>query len=402
MYKLLILFVFAGTSSFAQETLLLRSPSVKNDRIVFAYGGDVWMADRDGSHPQRLTVNPGVETNPMLSPDGKWIAFSGNYDGNDDIYVMPSTGGTPKRLTFHPAADVMRSWDGNDEIVFASSRQQWHFLMQNLFEVNINTGIEQMLAMPEASQGSVSPDRKYTAYIRSTDVNEWASFRLYRGGDKTRIWIFNNLTHDIEEIPAANSNSLMPVWTDNNTIFFLSDRDNHYMNVYKYNLQSKTITQITFYKDFDVKTLYSNGNELAFEQGGKIYLLNALSGQSTHVPVMIQEDMIAKRPYFADADGNINNINISPAGVRAVMEVRGEIFTVPSDKGDVRNITNTTRANERDPAWSPNGKFIAYFSDESGEYTLHMPVKLTTSFRSKLTTDFAGEDFQFHACVGGY
>ncbi|MEP6844442.1 MAG: PDZ domain-containing protein [Panacibacter sp.] len=370
MYKLLILFVCTGISASAQETLLLRSPSVSNDKIAFAYGGDIWTADRDGSHPQRLTVNQAVEFNPMLSPDGKWIAFSGDYDGNDDVYIIPSGGGTPKRLTFHPYPDMVRSWDGNNKIVFASSRSVWHGFMQQLFEVDINTGMEQMLAMPEASQGSVSPDGKFTAYIRSVDVNEWANFRLYRGGDKLRIWIFNNQTHDVEEIPAANSNSSMPVWTDNNTIFFLSDRDNHYVNIYKYSIVSKAVTQVTSLKEFDVKTLYSNSSELAYEQGGKIFLLNVSTSQATHIPVSIKEDMISKRPYYAD--GNISNVNISPTGLRAVMEIRGEIFTIPGDKGDVRNITNTTSVNERNPAWSPDGKYIAYFSDESGEYTLKL------------------------------
>ncbi|CAN5725529.1 S41 family peptidase [soil metagenome] len=372
MYKLLILFVCAGISAAAQETLLLRSPSVSNNKIAFAYGGDVWTADRDGSHPQRLTVNQGVEFNPMLSPDGKWIAFTGNYDGNADVYIIASSGGSPKRLTFHPYEDLVRSWDGNDKIVFATARTVWHDFNQQLFEVNINTGIEQMLPMTEASQGSVSPDGKYTTYTRSVDVNEWANFRLYRGGDKLRIWIFNNQTHDVEEIPAANSNSSMPVWTDNNTIYFLSDRDNHYVNIYKYTVQTKAVTQVTTVKDFDVKTLYSNGSELAYEQAGKIFLFNASTGQSTHVPVSIQQDMVSKRPYYADAVGNIYNVNISPTGLRAVMEIRGEIFTVPLDKGDVRNITNTVSINERDPAWSPDGKYIAYFSDESGEYTLKL------------------------------
>lgn len=372
MYKLLILFLCAGIGASAQETLMLRSPSVSNNKIAFAYGGDVWVAERDGTHPLRLTVNPGVEANPQLSPDGKWIAFTANYDGNGDVYIIPTSGGSPKRLTFHPGDDLVRGWDGNDKIIFASTRQVPLPLMMQLFEVNVNTSLEQMMPMPEASQGSVSPDGKFTAYIRSLDVNDWASFRLYRGGDMTRIWIFNNQTQDVEEIPAANSNSLMPVWTDNNTIYFLSDRDNHYMNVYKYSVQSKALTQVTTFRDFDVKTLFANGNDLAFEQAGKIFLLNAANGVQTHVPVNIQEDMATKRPYFADADGNIYNVNISPTGVRAVMEIRGEIFTVPVDKGDVRNITNTTASNERDPSWSPDGKWIAYFSDESGEYALKL------------------------------
>ncbi|HRI20250.1 MAG TPA: hypothetical protein PLA68_04830 [Panacibacter sp.] len=242
MYKLLIIFLCAGIGVSAQETLMLRSPSVSNNKIAFAYGGDIWTAERDGSHPVRLTVNIGVEANPMLSPDGNWIAFTANYDGNGDVYVIAAGGGQPKRLTFHPSVDIVRSWDGNDKIVFSSGRGKWHFLENNLFEVNVNSGAETMLPMPQASQGSVSPDGRFTAYIRAIVVNEWSCFRLYRGGDMARIWIFNNQTHEVEEIPAAKSNSSNPVWTYNNTIYFLSDRDNHYVNIYKYNVPSKAVT----------------------------------------------------------------------------------------------------------------------------------------------------------------
>lgn len=393
MFKLFILLSFITITAFGQETLLLRSPSVSNDKIVFAYGGDIWVAGHDGSNPRQLTVNPGIESNPMLSPDGKWIAFTGNYDGNNDVYVIPSEGGAPKRLTFHPGDDIIRSWDGNDKIVFASSRGQWHFLLQNLFEVNINNGAEHMLPMPEASEGSVAPGGKFIAYTRSMDVNDWAAFRLYRGGDKTRIWIFNNQTHDIDEIPASNSNNLQPVWTDDHTLFFLSDRDNHYVNIYKYDMGTKAVSPVTNFKDFDVKTLYSNGKELSFEQGGKIYLLDA-AGLAKQVPIVIHEDMIAKRPYYADAEGFINKINISPTGVRALMEVRGEIVTVPAEKGDVRNITNSTGANDRDPAWSPDGKYIAWFSDEDGEYALK--IRDQKAEKEAQTIKLGDNDFYSH------
>ena len=196
-------------------------------------------------------------------------------DGNNDVYIIPSAGGTPKRLTFHPYEDLVRNWDGNDKIIFASSRSVWHNFMQQLL-VNINTGINNNWPCRK-NQGSVSPMVKFTAYVRSVDVNEWANFRLYRGGDMLRIWIFNNQTHDVEEIPAARSNSGQPVWTDNNTIFFLSDRDNHYVNVYKYNLSSKAVTQVTALRDIDNKTLSANGNELAYEQAGKIFFTQCLN-----------------------------------------------------------------------------------------------------------------------------
>jgi tricorn protease len=212
MKKYLFLLLCAPLFSTAQETLLLGSPSVSADKIAFAYGGNIWVADKDGGHPQQLTVRQSVELHPLLSPDGKWIAFTGVYDGNADVYVVPTSGGSPKRLTFHPAPDVVRSWDGNDKIVFSSSRESVHYLQLRLFEVDINSDKEQALPMPQASQGSVSPDGTLTAYNQSMDVNEWAAFRLYRGGDVARIWIFNNKTHDIEEIPSTRSNNLSPVW----------------------------------------------------------------------------------------------------------------------------------------------------------------------------------------------
>ncbi|HLX90657.1 MAG TPA: PDZ domain-containing protein [Puia sp.] len=394
MYKLLPFVLFAVITVSAQETLLLRSPSVSDTKIAFAYGGDIWTADHDGNHPLRLTVNQDEELNPMLSPDGKWVAFTGNYDGNEDVYIMPVGGGTPKRLTFHPSADVVRSWDGNDKIVFESWSDSWHFFLPKLFEVSIATGAIIELPMPQASEGSVSPDGNYTAYVKMLDVNFWASFRLYRGGDMARIWIFNNQTHDIEEIPAAHSNSLSPVWTGNGTIYFLSDRDNHYMNVYKYSRQAKKVDQVTSFKDFDVKTLYSNGKELAFEQGGKIYLLNAATGESKHIPVSIQEDMITKRPFYAESKGMIRNPNISPTGLRAVMEVRGDIVTIPAEKGDVRNITNSPGVNDREPAWSPDGKYIAYFSDEGGEYTLKLRDQKAE--KETITIPLDAANFYFH------
>jgi len=394
MKKYLLVLLYVPLFSMAQETLLLKSPSVSTDKIAFAYGGNVWVADKDGSHPQQLTTRQSIEIRPMLSPNGKWIAFTGVYDSNGDVYVIPATGGTPKRLTFHPGTDEVRSWDGNDKIVFSSQRESVHYLQLRLFEVDINTGKEQALPMPQASQGSVSPDGTLTAYNQSMDVNEWAAFRLYRGGDMARIWIFNNKTHDIEEIPRGNSNNLSPVWTNTGFIYFLSDRDNHYVNIYKYNLKTKEVLAVTAYKDFDVKSLYSNGNQLAYEQGGKIFTLTPVDDQSTHIPVYIATDLPSRRPYFADAGDKIYNVNISPTGVRAVMEARGEIVTIPAEKGDIRNLTNSPGINERDPAWSPDGKYIACFSDEGGEYQLKIIDQKGEHSAATITLNAA--DFYYH------
>lgn len=234
------------------ETLLLRSPSISQHQIAFNYAGDIWTTDENGQQPQRITVNPDVELEPMLSPDGKWIAFSGNYEGNVDIYVVSVKGGIPRRITYHPDADIVRGWHGNDKILFASTRVSVTPRFQQLFEVNIDGGMPVKLKMPEAHQGNISPDGLYTAYIKNPDPTERANtyrpFKHYRGGNMPRVWIFNNQTNVVTEIPHAGSNNIRPVWLGND-VYFLSDR-NGTMNIFRYSVSAKTVTQVTSHKDY--------------------------------------------------------------------------------------------------------------------------------------------------------
>jgi len=383
-------------TALSQETLLLRSPSVSNDKIAFAYASDIWTSNKDGSNPLRLTVNQDVEFEPVLSPDGKWVAFSGNYDGNVDVFVLSVNGGTPRRLTFHPSQEIVRGWNGN-KIVYASSKVSFSNRYLRLFEVDAITGMEEILPLPEAHQGSFSPDGKYIAYIKNPDPAEksgvYRPFKLYRGGNMPKIWIFNIASNETEEIPAGNANNTKPVWAGN-AIYFLSDRDNKNNNVYKYDIASKKIDKVTNYTDYAVKALFSNGKELSYEQAGKIFLLNPLNGQSKQIPVSVSNDIPYNRPHYVNAANAIRNYNISPTGVRAVFEGRGEIFTVPAEKGDIRNLTNSPGANDRSPAWSPDGKYIAYFSDESGEYQLKL--KDQKGQQPEITIRLSGEDFYFN------
>ncbi|MEO5591319.1 MAG: PDZ domain-containing protein [Chitinophagaceae bacterium] len=380
----------------AQETLLLRSPSVSNDKIAFAYASDIWVANKDGSNPLRLTVNQDVEFEPVLSPDGKWVAFSGNYDGNVDVFVVDVNGGTPRRLTFHPSQEIVRGWNGN-KIVFASSRASFSNRYLRLFEVDAVTGMEEMLSLPEAHQGSFSPDGKYIAYIKNPDPAEksgvYRPFKLYRGGNMPEVWIFNTTNNETEKIPAGNANNTKPVWAGN-SIYFLSDRDNKNNNIYKYDISSKKIDKVTNYTDYAVKALSGNGKELSYEQAGKIFLLNPVSGQSKQIPVSVSNDIPYNRPHYINAANSIRNYTISPTGVRAVFEGRGEIFTVPAEKGDIRNLTNSPGANDRSPAWSPDGKYIAYFSDEGGEYQLKL--KDQKGQQPAITIKLNGEDFYYN------
>jgi len=363
-------FISLTVNAQQQETLLLRSPSISQHHISFVYGGDIWVASRDGSNPHRLTINPDVEQNPIFSPDGKQIAFTGNYDGNTDVYVIPVEGGEPKRITYHPSADLIRGWINNDELYFTSTQDFQYSLGSRLFKAHIKTGKSQALPMPEAYQGSPSADGNYWAYIKNGDPTERdrVAFKRYRGGGMPSIWIFDNKTANIEVIPGERCNDVKPVWLKEK-IYFLSDRDK-IVNVYSYDVKSKKVDKLTNFKEYDVKTLNGFGDDLVFEAEGKIYVFNIKTGKYSAVPIHISVDNLYKRAHYADIDSDIRNWNLSPTGQRAIFEARGEIFTVPKEKGDARNISNAPGSHEKFPDWSPNGKWISYLSDARGKYEL--------------------------------
>ncbi|WP_257667350.1 S41 family peptidase [Parapedobacter tibetensis] len=354
----------------AQETLLLRTPSVSEGHVAFVYGGDIWVADRNGSNARRLTINPAVEQNPVFSPDGQQIAFTGNYDGNTDVYVVSIHGGEPRRLTHHPGADVVRGWIDNAAVYFTSTRDVQYALSPRLHTISIKGGMATPLMMPEAYQGSPSPDGRYWAYIKNTDPTERdrVAFKRYRGGGMPTIWIFDTNTQDVETIPGANSNNVKPVWLDDK-VYFLSDREK-IVNIYSYDIASKRVEKLTNFNDYDVRSLAGKGNTLVFEQAGKVHLLQTDNKKATPLTISIHADALYKRPHYVDMSQSINDFSISPTGQRAVFESRGEIFTVPKEKGDARNISNSPGTHERFPAWSPDGKWISYISDAKGNYQL--------------------------------
>lgn len=352
------------------ETLLLRNPSIGEKHIAFVYGGDIWVADKDGQNPRRLTINPGVELNPMFSPDGKQIAFTGNYDGNTDIYVVPVHGGAPKRVTYHPASDILRGWLNNDEVYFTTTREHTYSLGSRLYKSNLKGGTDEPLVMPEAYQGSPSPDGRYWAYIKNTDPTERdrVAFKRYRGGGMPSIWIFDTKTHEIETIPRDVSNDVKPVWLGDK-VYFLSDREK-IVNIYSYDTKSKKIEKLTNYRDYDVRSLNGKNNELIFEYKGKINILNTATKKITPLTIQVHADAMYKRPHYVDMKDGIRGWDISPTGQRALFEARGEIFSVPKEKGEARNLSNSPGTHERFPAWSPDGKWISFISDKNGQYEL--------------------------------
>ncbi|SMG38636.1 S41 family peptidase [Sphingobacterium psychroaquaticum] len=372
--RILKTIVFSGALLSAaqaqQETLLLRSPTISDKHISFVYGGDVWIADKNGTNPRRLTTNPGVELNPIFSPDGQSIAFTGNYDGNTDVYVVSIYGGAPKRVTFHPAADVVRGWLNNNEVYFTTTREFTYSLGSRLYKTSLNGEFAAPLMMPEAYQGSPSADGRYWAYIKNTDPTERdrVAFKRYRGGGMPSIWIFDTQTKNTEIVPGSNSNDVKPVWLGSK-VYFLSDRDK-IVNIFAYDTKTQKVEKITDYKDYDVRTLSGRNNELTFEYQGRVHILNTDNKKVNTLAISVHTDAMYKRPHYANMTESIRAYNISPTGQRALFEGRGEIFSVPKEKGDARNISNSPGSHERYPSWSPNGKWISYISDKNGKFEL--------------------------------
>ena len=353
------------------DTRLLSQPAVSATHVAFTYAGDLWTAKLDGSDVRRLTTADGDEQNPVFSPDGQWIAFSANYDGNTDAYIIPAAGGTPRRLTYHPDADLVQGFtpDGRN-VLFTSGRSSHTNRYTQLFTVSVNGGPETKLPIPNAARASFSPDGRHIAYNPiSTAFDEW---KHYRGGRTSTIWIYDVATHAVEKIPqpAGRSNDVDAQWIGN-TVFFRSDRDGEF-NVYAYDGATKAVRRLTTHGDFPVLNLASGaGGRLVYEQAGYLHLLDpAASGNGRKLTIGVAADLRETRARYVKGDRYIRNVSLSPSGVRAAFEYRGEIVTVPVEKGDARNLTNTPGANERSPAWSPDGSQIAWISDASGEYEL--------------------------------
>ena len=351
-----------------QTTRLLRTPTVSATQIGFAYANNIWVVPRAGGTARRLTSFQGQTANPHFSPDGRWIAFSGEYAGNFDVYVVPAEGGEPRRLTWHPGADLVEGWtpDGRS-ILFSSNRGSWAPIgMPRFWTVPAEGGIEEPMVLPRAYQGKISADGTRVAYRMNNSWDE--ERRNYRGGQNRPIWIVDLKTYDLVSPPWTDSKDVDPVWLDD-SVFFISDRDG-VANVWEYQTKSKTLKQVTKFTDFDVKSIDSGAGTIVFEQAGYIHELDPKSGKEKVVNILATGDFPWMMPNWEDVTNRMTNMALSPTGKRVVVEARGEIFTIPAEKGDVRNLTNSSGSAERDPAWSPDGKFVSYFSDKSGEYKL--------------------------------
>ncbi|MGB7845055.1 MAG: hypothetical protein WBL63_05520, partial [Candidatus Acidiferrum sp.] len=364
---IMLLLIGSVAKAAEQAPLLAQQPALSRTTIVFAYGGYLWSVPREGGEARQLTTG-GHEGYPAFSPDGKWIAFTGHYDGNTDVFVMPAEGGAPKRLTWHPGQDGALGWtpDGK-RVLFVSDRDAYADTTR-FYTVPSEGGIAEALPMWRAFDGSYSPDGTRIAYVPNY---QWQrAWKRYRGGQTTPIYIVRLSDMSLEKVARDNSNDSNPVWFGD-TVYFLSDR-NGPVSLFAYDTKSKSVKQVLENKEFDLKSVSSGPDALVYEQFGGIFLFDPSSGKSKKVEIHLNGDLPATRPHFQKVAESIQNAAISPTGARAVFEARGEILTVPAEKGDIRNLTRTTGAADRDPAWSPDGKWLAYFSDESGEYALHL------------------------------
>ncbi len=361
----------AACAAFAQtaKPQLLQSPTLSRTHIAFAFGGDLWTVPRAGGEAVRLTTGTGTEGRPYFSPDGELIAFTGEYDGNVDVYVVPAAGGVPRRLTFHPGADVAQGWakDGRS-ILFRSGRNSYS-RFSRLFTIPIDGGQETEVPLPMAEEGSYSPNGASLAYVPLQRA--FGVWKRYRGGQTTPVWIANIADSAVEKIPRDNSNDFNPMWVGDR-VYFLSDRGGP-VTLYSYDVRTKRVAREVENAGLDIKSADAGPGAIVYEQFGSINLFDLETRRSQPVQITVAGDLPSVRPRFHRVTfQQLQTASLSPSGVRAVVEARGEVLTVPTEKGDVRNLTNTPGVAERDPAWSPDGKWVAYFSDESGEYALHL------------------------------
>jgi tricorn protease len=363
--------IFLITTAQAAGPLLLQKPTLSKTHIAFSYAGDLWLVAREGGEARLLTSGSGTKSDPVFSPDGSMIAYTGDYDGNVDVYVIPAEGGVPKRLTHHPTVDEVVGWtpDGK-QVLFRSGRSSYS-RFNKLFTVGLDGGLPHELPLPMAEAGSYSPDGKQIAYVPTDNTRRLFSigWKRYRGGKASHIWIANLTDYGIEKVPRETSNDGTPMWVGSK-VYFLSDRNGPF-SLYSYDVKTRKV-DVALAANSDIKSASAGPGAIVYEQFGSLGLFDLATGKAKQISVTVPADLPNARPRFKKVEREIAGADISPSGARAVFEAHGEILTAPAEKGDIRNLTHTPGVMERDPAWSPDGKWIAYFSDESGEYQLHI------------------------------
>jgi tricorn protease len=364
----IVMFV-AGAAQAQINARLLRQPDVSATQIAFVYGGDIWIVAKEGGVAVRLSTPTGEESFPRFSPDGSLIGFTGNYDGNEDIYVIPVGGGEPVRVTHHPDEDRMLGWYPDGEaILFATGMSSEKERFSKLYRVSRNGGLPEVLPVPYGEFGAISPDGTTLAYMPLS--REFRTWKRYRGGTAPEIWLFGLTDFKARNVTQNDANDSQPMW-HGSTLYFLSDRGaNLRANIWALDVNTGEVRQVTFFEEFDVHFPAIGPADMVFENGGRLYVMDLATETSKAVEIQVITDRASLRPRPVNVGKDVASGAISPSGKQAVLEARGEVFTLPAEHGVVRNLTRTSGIAERHPEWSPDGKSIAYFSDRSGEYEL--------------------------------
>ena len=374
------------------DARLLRQPDVSATHIAFVYAGDIWVVPKSGGLAARLSSPRGEESFPRFSPDGKDIAFTGNYDGNSDIFIIPAGGGVPRRLTHHPMPDRVLDWypDGQS-ILYASGMESGRDRFNQLYRVPTTGGLPAKLPVPYGEFGQVSEDGNWLAYMPQSQ--EYRTWKRYRGGWASRIWLYNVRTGEAKALSTTDANDSHPMW-HGRTLYFLSDRGSTpRANIWAYRVDSETVRPVTRFTDYDIHFPVIGPADIVFEQWGRLWLLDLASEQSHEVAVQVVTDRATLRPQLDSVGGMIHGAWLSPTGKRAVFEARGDVFTVPAEHGPVLDLTRSSGVAERFPTWSPDGKTIAYWSDGPGEYQLMLRPADGAGAEEQVTT--LGKGFRY-------
>ena len=357
----------SGTKT-TQPLLLLRYPTMSKTQLAFEYGGEIWIANRKGGDAHRIVTGMDVLTKPIFSPDGSMIAYTGTYDHNTDVYVVSARGSEPKRLTFHPGPDVAVGWTKDGKSVLFRSRRYSYSDPDQLYTVSITGGFPKELPLSMAETGSYSPDGTHLAYV---PVFQWEPYwKQYHGGQTTPIWIANLSNSSVVKIPRKGANYNDPMWVGNK-VYYLSNQDGP-ITLFSYNTVTHHISKLIDNKGFDITSATAGPGGIIYSQFGQLHIYDFATNQTHVVNVSVHGDLPQLRPHFKKVSDEIDNYDVSPNGVRAVFEAHGDIFTVPAKHGSIENLTSSPGVEDRDPAWSPDGKTIAYFCDRDGEYDLYI------------------------------
>ena len=378
------------------ETRLMRFPATDGHRVVFSYADQLYTVGLEGGIARRLTNGPGYAVFPRFSPDGSQLAFTAQYDGNTEVYLMPADGGAPKRLTYTATLErddlgdrmgpnnIVMTWKNTTpEILFRSRMRSYNSFNGQLYSVGTDGDLPRQIPVPRGGFLSMSPDDSKMAYNRV--FREFRTWKDYRGGMADDIWIYDFKTGAIEDITNNPAQDIIPMWAPNNRIYFLSDRTKR-LNLYSYDLATKATAQLTDFRDFDIKFPALGGGVIVFEEAGYLWEFDTAKAALRRIPIVVKDDFVTSRPALVRVSGFIEGVAPSPDGKRVVVSARGNTFTVPAKDGATRNLSAKSGVHERDSAWSPDGRWIAYISDETGENELYVraqdgsgePVQVTS------------------------